>query len=202
MEVHPDQLRSKGLEILEAAARYFLSHGYQGTSISVMARDEGISKESIYRYFRSKQVLFEAVLAKELTEYRQRLKFLDSEPGREGLRVALNTAAESILSAVSTERALALRRLVFEAAKETPQVGAYYYDIGPREAYRHLSRTFEKHRTGARLGPETLARNFVAQVLHYDMLRLECGVAGPLSRSQIKARARKCTEEFLEVNFR
>jgi len=201
MEPPNEKPASKELEILEVAAGYFLSHGYRGTSISGMAREAGISKESIYRYFSSKQALFEAVIARELTEYRRRLQFLDAEDDPRGLQETLASAAESILSAISSERTLALRRLIFQEARGTPEIGAYYYEIGPREAYRHLTRIFEKHRKGARQAPETMARNFVALTLHYDTLRMECGVTGSLSRQQVKTRTARVTEEFLEVYF-
>ncbi|HKX57551.1 MAG TPA: TetR/AcrR family transcriptional regulator, partial [Xanthomonadales bacterium] len=70
-------LALKQLEILEVASGYFLEHGYQGTSVNVMAREAGISKESIYRYYSSKEELFEAVIARELAEYKKKLQFLD-----------------------------------------------------------------------------------------------------------------------------
>ncbi len=52
--------KAKEQEVLDVATEYFLQHGYRGASINAMARSSGISKESIYRYFSSKQQLFEA----------------------------------------------------------------------------------------------------------------------------------------------
>ena len=63
--------KAKEQEVLDVAAAYFLEHGYQGASINAMARSSGISKESIYRYFSSKKQLFEAVIGRELVEYRR-----------------------------------------------------------------------------------------------------------------------------------
>src|SRR5690606_10698485 len=47
--------KAKEQEVLDVATEYFLKHGYQGASINEMARQSGISKESIYRYFSSKK---------------------------------------------------------------------------------------------------------------------------------------------------
>ena len=44
--------KAKEQEVLDVATAYFLEHGYQGASINAMARSSGISKESIYRYFK------------------------------------------------------------------------------------------------------------------------------------------------------
>ena len=52
----------------EVASKRFLAHGYAGTSISAMARESGISKESIYRYFASKETLLKAVIEKKQTD--------------------------------------------------------------------------------------------------------------------------------------
>lgn len=48
---------AKKAQILDVASEWFLTHGYAGTSVSAMARQSGISKVSIYRYFSSKEAL-------------------------------------------------------------------------------------------------------------------------------------------------
>lgn len=194
-------LTAKQLEILEVASGYFLDHGYQGTSINVMAREAGISKESIYRYFSSKLDLFEAVIARELADYKKKLQFLDVQPDSLGLEAALVWAAESILAVVGSKRTLALRRLVFREAEQSPQIGEYYYEIGPQMAYLYLEKIFRRHREGARLEATKLARNFVALLLHCEMLKLDCSVATPMSQAQLSAHADKVSREFLSIYY-
>src|SRR5262245_45805114 len=65
-------------EVLKIACEYFLSHGYHGASINAMARDSGISKESIYRYFDGKEELFKAVIGHELELYQSRIDTVNS----------------------------------------------------------------------------------------------------------------------------
>ena len=76
--------KAKEQEVLDVATEYFLKHGYQGASINAMARSSGISKESIYRYFSSKKQLFEAVIGRELMEYRSNLHRLDRDAAQHG----------------------------------------------------------------------------------------------------------------------
>jgi TetR/AcrR family transcriptional repressor of mexJK operon len=174
-KVATDQRTEKEREVLDVAAEYFLAHGYQGTSISAMARDAGISKESIYRYSLD-------------------IKF-DSIP----LDVALTKTAESILEVVTTDRTLGLRRLIFQESRHSPEIGQYYYEIGPREAYRNLEHIFEFHKDEFTLGPEKLANYFVAMVLHHAMLIRQCGVAGPLSKAKASELASEATSDFVEA---
>jgi TetR/AcrR family transcriptional repressor of mexJK operon len=189
----------KELEVLDVASDYFLAHGYQGTSINAMARDSGISKESIYRYFSSKKDLFEAVIAKELAVYQDKLHSGDFEFNSVSLQVALTRMAESILGVVSTDRTLGLRRLVFQDATQYPDIGKYYFDIGPREAYRNLEKLFVIHKHRSSLSPQKLSRYFISMLLHYRMLLRECGILKPLSKSRVKSVAKDVTKDFIDA---
>lgn len=189
----------KELEVLDVASDYFLTHGYQGTSINAMARDSGISKESIYRYFSSKKDLFEAVIAKELTEYQEKLLSVDLEIESVELEEALANTAESIMSAVTTDRTLGLRRLIFQETITSPDIGHYYFEIGPEAAYRNLEKMFELHAAKFTLPPEKLANYFVAMVLHKLMLMRQCGVVSPLSKEKMRSHAEETTRDFLDA---
>jgi TetR/AcrR family transcriptional regulator, mexJK operon transcriptional repressor len=195
------QQTKKEQEVLSVASDYFLGHGYKGTSINAMARDSGISKESIYRYFSSKKELFEAVILKELSEYEEKLRFLNVEVDSMPLDEALRTTAESILGAVCSDRTLALRRLIFQERSRSPDIGQYYYEIGPQPAYSYLEKIFAAHKKETAFEPEVLSHYFVALALHYTMLRLECGVTKPLSRPRIRSLAAEVTEDFLQAFF-
>lgn len=191
----------KQQEILEVASAFFLSHGFQGASINVMAREAGISKESFYRYYSSKEELFQAVISRELAEYQKRLQLLDAQPDSLGLEAALTLAAETILTVVGSPRTLALRRLVFSEAGKSPEIGEYYYEIGPKQAYRHLEKIFARHREGLALKPSRLAQIFVALTLHQEMLQLECGVCRTREARQIKAYCRAISKEFVSIYY-
>ncbi len=191
----------KELEVLNVASDYFLSHGYQGTSINAMARDSGISKESIYRYFSSKKELFEAVISKELEEYQARLHSLDFKFDSISLEEALQKTAESILSAVANDRTLGLRRLIFQETRQSPDIGQYYYEIGPEEAYRNLEVIFDLHKDRSALPSDKLANYFVAMVLHKLMLMRQCAVIADLGKDEIREHAEQTTRDFVEAFF-
>lgn len=58
----------KSEEIKEAALKYFTIHGYEGASLSLIAEEVGMKKQSIYAHFKGKDDLFLQVLrdAKEM----------------------------------------------------------------------------------------------------------------------------------------
>ncbi|MCK1994081.1 TetR/AcrR family transcriptional regulator [Peribacillus muralis] len=66
----------KSNEIKEAALKYFTIHGYEGASLSQIAEEVGMRKQSIYAHFKGKDDLFLNVLrdAKE-TELTSKLEY-------------------------------------------------------------------------------------------------------------------------------
>ncbi len=66
----------KSNEIKEAALKYFTIHGYEGASLSQIAEEVGMRKQSIYAHFKGKDDLFLNVLrdAKE-TELTSKLQY-------------------------------------------------------------------------------------------------------------------------------
>ncbi|MGG3928548.1 TetR/AcrR family transcriptional regulator [Metabacillus fastidiosus] len=66
----------KSNEIKKAALKYFTIHGYEGASLSLIAEEVGMKKQSIYAHFKGKDDLFLQVLrdAKE-TELSSKLQY-------------------------------------------------------------------------------------------------------------------------------
>src|SRR5262245_18964852 len=52
-------------ELLDAALRLFLKHGYDGTSMQALADEAGVTKPVVYAAFDSKDELFRSLLARE-----------------------------------------------------------------------------------------------------------------------------------------
>lgn len=193
--------RDKRGEILGIAADYFLAHGYEGTSINEMARESGISKESIYRYFRSKKKLFGAVIDRELEDYQTRLRAV-SHARTGSLRKQLLGIAETLLGVITTDRTLGLRRLIFQQASHNRDVGRHYFQIGPGQAYRHLKTLFSTHAGRSGFSPEDLSRHFLALVLHFPMLQRECAIRPSHKASQIREIAAGAVDAFMRAFLR
>ena len=192
----------KKTQILDVASEWFLAHGYAGTSISAMARESGISKESIYRYFSSKEVLLEAVIEKELEFYGRELEAAHAvEIGLDDLREALIRVAETIAFTLNSDRTLDFRRLIFRVARSSPKVGEHYFESGPMQAEGPLIEVFTAHRDETEFEPDILATYFVAMVGHRLVLERECRVNMP-SNVFVGRQCRRVVDHFLKAFFR
>lgn len=56
-------------QILNAAERLFLEHRFHGLTLADVARETGVTKAALYRYFRSKELLFIAVYRRAMSEW-------------------------------------------------------------------------------------------------------------------------------------
>lgn len=191
--------KAKEQEVLDVATNYFLEHGYQGASINAMARSSGISKESIYRYFSSKKQLFEAVIGRELAEYQAGVRRLLSAEKTMSLREALITIAETVLGVVTTDRALALRRLIFDEARRSPDVGQHYYRIGPEQAFAAIEEIFKSHRIESEFDAATLSRHFLGIISFRMILQRECAVIPAPPRAEIRAQVESIVNDFMKA---
>lgn len=191
--------KAKEQEVLDVATEYFLQHGYRGASINAMARSSGISKESIYRYFSSKQQLFEAVIGRELIEYRRSLHRLDATLRSMELRAALITVAEAILGIITTNRTMALRRLIFDEATRSPEVGQHYYKIGPEQAYTVLESVLETHAHESDFDIATLARHFLGLLSWRVTLERQCAVRGQPTEAEIAELSATLVDDFMKA---
>ncbi len=193
--------KNKREEVLDVASNCFLENGFDGTSINVMARDAGISKESIYRYFGSKEELFKAVVERELEVYRQGMESTEVEHDH-SLEEALMHIAEGTLKVLTADRTQALRRLIFHMSANGSTIGKYYYETGPKFAYYNLKKVFDRHCKNAKFSSDKLARYFVSLVLHGIMLERQLGVVKRITKKDIHKRAKEAVDDFIEAFIR
>jgi len=67
--------------LLEAASRVFARQGYDAASVEEIAFEAGIGKPTVYRYFPSKEALFEAAFGYALDDLESRLDTELALPG-------------------------------------------------------------------------------------------------------------------------
>ena len=72
--------KDRKLAIMETALEVFAEHGYESTSISMLAKRAGVSKGLMYNYFKSKEDLLATIMNDGIDEIFQ---FID--PDHDGI---------------------------------------------------------------------------------------------------------------------
>ena len=128
----PGPGRPKSVEkadaILEAASLQFVTHGFDGTSMDVVAARAGVSKQTVYSHFGSKDELFVAVVRGKVEEYG-----LDpgDMPEDDDLSAGLETIGRRLLDLLLDERVLAASRLIIGESSRHPRIAQLYFESGP-----------------------------------------------------------------------
>lgn len=132
----------KRAQIREAAKQLFLQAGFQGSSTdAIMVAANIASKETLYRYYASKEELFVDVLRSLTTErlhLQQLLEQSASPKSQQELRALLRAITQEILKSMLQADYLALIRLIMAELPRFPQLGTLFRQSVPEPAMHYL----------------------------------------------------------------
>jgi AcrR family transcriptional regulator len=166
----------KRRQVLEAARQLFLERGFEGASTDAIANRAQVSKETLYRYHRSKEALLVAVM-REMTVERFLAPVTAALPvaaTRRDLEAALLRIVEDAVDRVTDPLYLALVRLAFSESGRRPQLAELFRKQVP-EAGSEALRAFleDARRRGllqADLDLRLAARFLIGPVLTWGVM--------------------------------
>lgn len=125
---------AKREQILRGAERVFLASGYEGASMSQIAREAGVSKGTLYNHFDGKASLFSAFFESLSRERFAAVDAVFRADGRD-TRDVLTEFAEATITALLDPTCMGLYRII----------------IGEVEKFPNLADTFWRHGFGRKL---------------------------------------------------
>jgi TetR/AcrR family transcriptional repressor of mexJK operon len=164
---------------VEAAKQVFLRDGY-GASMDAVALEAGVSKQTVYNRFGSKETLFAAVIEAVSTDFMRRVgepERLASDPGR-----SLTEFGLRYLRARLAPTSLALHRILVAEAPRFPGLAAEVFALGPERMLARLAAGLEEaDRRGALRVPDPrlAAECFLGALSGHHQLRALLMVAPP-----------------------
>ena len=191
-----DQRREK---ILAVAHTVFLEHGFEGTSMSQVAALLGGSKGTLYNYFDSKEVLFEALVTDSCA--RRQAAIFDAVPSLP-LVPRLTAIAVAYVTLVASDWAIRMMQVVSAEARRRPEVGRIFYAAGPGAGLVHLRRHLDGFVADGSLAADdtgVAAETFLALCRgHYHMRRMLGQEPAP-TPAVIEAEATRAVGLFLKL---
>ena len=131
----------KRAQIRTAAKALFLRSGFQGTSTDAIAAAAGVSKETLYRYYASKEDLFMDVVRSLTTDRLHLAQWTErsTEPmSRQDLRMLLRAIARQVLETMVQPEYQAIARLMLAELPRFPELGPLFRQTVPEPATRAL----------------------------------------------------------------
>ncbi len=165
--------------ILAAAQKLFLQQGYLATSTDALLAEAGIaSKETLYRYYASKEELFTAVLGRLTVEqqgFAERIAVLPIPHDLGELCQALTELARAVLERMSQPEYLALLRITMTETPRFPQLGSLFVSTVPQHGLTLVTTLLQEARAReiiANVDLEAVARTLLGGLLTYAITNL------------------------------
>jgi AcrR family transcriptional regulator len=187
-------------QIMDGAREVFLSAGFDGASMNDIARAAGVSKGTLYAYFKSKDDLFEAIIRAEKAQSAERLCIFPPDCG--DARAMLGDFGIRLLSRMTEPHTLALTRVVIAACEKFPNIGRVFFEAGPLYGNERLAerlRALEQAGVIRVPDPQRAAWQFVDLCISGGYKRLLFGVVNSLSREEIEATVGAGVDVFMKA---
>ncbi|WP_298194782.1 TetR/AcrR family transcriptional regulator [Novosphingobium sp.] len=180
----PDERREN---ILAVAAEAFALEGYGITSMSTIAARLGGSKATLYKYFTSKEELFQAVMQRKCEAVIGPLEEL-ADTSRDPATL-LFAFGKIFLSRLCQPDALDIHRTVHGEGQRFPEVARTFFAYGPEAAYSVLVPAFARFHEEGQIDcpdPRLAAEQFLAMVRGDLHLRVSSGLIPPPEEAEIE----------------
>ncbi len=176
---------SKRKQILVAATLLFTEQGYSSTSMALIAKNAGVSKQTVYSHFGSKDELFAASIKQKCDSYQMTEISLDtaSEPAE-----ILFVLAKRFLAMLTSKEALAIHKICAYESKSYPQISELFYQEGPERIVNDVAKLMAEFDSKQQLIiPEAkfAALQFLNMVKGECWMRLEFNTKKQISESEI-----------------
>jgi AcrR family transcriptional regulator len=132
---------AKRRQIVDGAREIFLARGFDAASMGDIAKAAGVSKGTLYVYFKNKEELFGAIVQAECCTHAEGVFGLDdSDADVESVLTRIGTEFVSFLC--RPEKASSLR-IVIAIAERMPEIGKAFYETGPGNGILRLKAYLE-----------------------------------------------------------
>lgn len=127
--VSDEYLEHRRQQILDAARRCFARQGFHETSMQDVFRESGLSAGAVYRYFKGKEEIIQAISASTLEQISTIIeKALDSDPvpGLDEIAARIATAVQELSGADGPAR---IGPAAWAAALHDPEIAVIVRDV-------------------------------------------------------------------------
>ncbi|WP_426416161.1 TetR/AcrR family transcriptional regulator [Aestuariirhabdus sp. LZHN29] len=196
------RIRNKSEEkrdsILDAAVTLFTEQGFESTSMDQIAQRAGVSKQTVYSHYGSKEELFSASIRCKCISHQ-----LAEEDFREfdDPRSALSTIALRFCELIQSQEAVHVFRTCVAQSETHPQLSRLFFKEGPNNMFEQVARLLQVFSQRGLLQveePRFAAVQFLMMVHGESRLRLELNVE-PLADEENQRYVESCVETFMRA---
>jgi TetR/AcrR family transcriptional regulator, mexJK operon transcriptional repressor len=166
---------AKRVAILAGARTVFMRDGFALGSMDAIAAEAGVGKQTIYRHFKSKEALVEALVTAMCAP-----EAIEPPPSTLPIREQLQELLLTFVTGVAGSDSVSLYRAIVAEADRMPGLGRVFWDAGPRQVRAAIAQLLDgpdRATTGAPVA--TVAEQLVHLALGDAYQELVLGTGSP-----------------------
>ncbi|MCB1447964.1 MAG: TetR/AcrR family transcriptional regulator [Rhizobiaceae bacterium] len=138
-------------QILDGAHRVFMRMGFDASSMNDITREAGVSKGTLYVYFRNKEDLFAAIIQRQKSKIFEKLREILEED--RPLAEVLHDFGTAFTTHLLSETAIRGQRIVIGVIDRMPELASTFFQTGTNTGPVMLCNFLEKQVARGRLKP-------------------------------------------------
>lgn len=184
--------------ILDAAAVVIGQRGL-GAPMEAIAREAGVSKQTVYNRYGSKAELLRALITRRVDQLTAPLRDPDTAGNP---RQVLEALARSMLEKVQSGYGYSMLRVLIQSAGEVPDLAREIFEAGPMQSRRRLAVFLENETRAGRMhvdDGEQAAEFFAGMVMGHNQLRILLQLPSPNSPADHNRLAVAAADRFMRA---
>lgn len=185
-------------EIIAVAAEVFFEVGYGASSMATIAARLGGSKATLYKYFPSKEALFEAMMEQRSERVLAPLRELRGGDAAD-LEAMLIDFGERFMTKIYDPHARDVSRLVSAEGARFPELARTFFRAGPDQVIDELGAALGRFRASGQIACDDVrmaASQFIGMLLGQQHMRYVSGVIDAPDPATIAMQARHAARVF------
>lgn len=182
--------------IRHAAAELFMADGMERTSMDAIAEAAGVSKQTVYSHFNSKDDLFRACVRSKIEMYGLEASTLEVS---DDIDVCLRHIGKQYLTLLGDGGVIQMFRLMISEAEKHPGTVKAFHEAGPVTTSHNIAGIIAKHLPGAPDNVELAAeatREFLALVRGEYFLEYILGTRTEIPAPESEAHLDHCVRQI------
>ncbi len=187
-------------QLIDGARRVFLAQGFAGASVDDIAREAGISKATMYRYFPDKAAIFSEIIRRDCD---RQSDMMSKEPGTGPLEPFLTAHAIKYVRLMTSPFMQGMYRAAVAESARVPEYGLSFYESGPDKGRRWLAPVLQAAAERGEIAVEnadTSAQQFFALCSAEVFNRSLFGVVEKFTDAELKGYAETAVRTFLRAH--
>lgn len=188
----------KRRSIIRAAVDLFMKKGYEGVSVDEIAQAAGVSKQTVYSHFDSKESLFVLTVASKCRETGINPGAFDHDAPPEKM---LTEIARRFVSMVTSSEAVRVNCVCIGSAESHPELGRLIFEHGPLQTVAMIADYLAAQHRRKRLwidNPEHAAWQLVCMLRAEAQMRAQFRLEPP-SAQATSDYVQSCVAMFLRA---